>query len=288
MASRAAIVANPARPGVDEALRRVVDLLGAHGWTVCLDAELQARSGIQTATLDWDALDADLIITLGGDGTLLNAARRLAGRAVPLFGINLGGLGFLTAALPGDTGRLEAVLEGTAPVERRMTLAAVIERSGTVIARHQALNDAVVHKGAAPRVLTLRLVIEGTEVGVYLADGLIVSTPTGATGYSLSAGGPLVVPDLEVLLVTPICAHTLATRPILAPGDQRIEVRIEAGGDGMHLVLDGQVEEPLESGDVVHVSRGDHFVSLAGLDQRGYFERLRAKLLWGGRAPRGV
>ncbi len=124
-------------------------------------------------------------------------------------------------------------------------------------------------------------------LGSYLADGLILSTPTGSTGYNLSAGGPLVVPDLDILLVTPICAHTLAIRPIVATPDERVDVDVEAGDEGMFLIVDGQVEVRLSIGDTIRVGRGDYRVALAGLDTGAYFERLRSKLMWGGRAARG-
>ncbi|CAN5307149.1 NAD(+)/NADH kinase [soil metagenome] len=281
---RAAIIANPTRRGVGEALRDLVAGLARRGWTSAVDPDLAQRSGLGAEPLDWEDLDADLVLTLGGDGTLLRAARHLAGRPIPIFGINLGGLGFLTTASPGDWQRLEAVLDGRASVESRMTLAAEVIRNGIVRSRHQALNDAVVHKGGALRTLEARLTIAGEDLGAYLADGLILSTPTGATGYNLSAGGPLAVPDLDLILLTPICAHTLAIRPVVAAGDRPVEVEIVRGGDGMFLILDGQVEEPITIGDVVRVRRGEHRVLLAGLDTASYFAGLREKLQWGSRA----
>ncbi|HUP02059.1 MAG TPA: NAD(+)/NADH kinase [Gemmatimonadota bacterium] len=286
---RAAIVANPSRPGVGEALRELADGLAARGWEVTADAALTRNLDrpldAPVEPLDWERLEADLVITLGGDGTLLYAARRLAARPIPIFGVNLGGLGFLTAASPEYLWPpLEAALEGRAPIESRMTLSAEVVRDGKARSRRHALNDAVIHKGGALRTLELKLRIGGEELGAYLADGLILSTPTGASGYNLSAAGPLAVPDLDIVLLTPICAHTLAIRPIVTSGDQPIEVQVEQGGEGMLLILDGQLEEPLARGDVVRVQRGDHRVRLAGLDTGAYFERLREKLMWGGRA----
>ena len=288
VASRAAIVANPARTAVPEALAGLIDGLGARGWEPILDPVLLAGIDLEAESLDWADPRAQLVISLGGDGTLLSAARQVAGRSIPLFGINLGGLGFLTAAAPDHEmwDRLEAALEGRAPVEERMTLAAEVVRDGNVICRHHALNDAVIHKGGGLRTIKLRLAVDGDVLGSYLADGLILSTPTGSTGYNLSAGGPLVVPDLDILLVTPICAHTLAIRPIVVAPDERVDVDVEAGDKGMFLIVDGQVEVPLSIGDMVRVSRGDYRVVLAGLDTGAYFERLRSKLMWGGRAAR--
>ena len=282
---RAAIVAHPSRTGVAEALREIAGGLRERGWEVTADPAPTGALDRSVQPLEWENLEADLVLTLGGDGTLLYAARRLAGRPFPIFGVNLGGLGFLTAASPRTLwSRLEPALEGRAPFESRMTLSAEIVRDGEVRFRQHALNDAVIHKGGALRTLRLRIEIASEDLGAYLADGLIVSTPTGATGYNLSAAGPLAVPDLDLLLLTPICAHTLAIRPIVTSPDRRIDVQIEQGGQEMFLVLDGQVEEPLARGDVVRVRRGDHRVSLVGIEPGAYFQKLREKLLWGGRA----
>jgi NAD+ kinase len=289
VAPRAAIVANPNRTGVPEALAGLIDGLEARGWEPILDPALLAGVGFETAPFDWTDPQAQLVISLGGDGTLLSAARRVADRSIPLFGINLGGLGFLTAAAPDEAmwERLEAALEGRAPIEERMTLAAEVVREGKVICRHHALNDAVIHKGGGLRTIKLKLAVDEDVLSSYLADGLILSTPTGSTGYNLSAGGPLVVPNVDILLVTPICAHTLAIRPIVATPDERVDVDVEDGDEGMFLIFDGQVEVRLSIGDTVRVSRGDYRVALAGLDTAAYFERLRSKLMWGGRAARG-
>lgn len=282
---RAAIVANPDRPNVETILGEILEILAARGWEVAVDAVALERMDVAGAPLDWNDLRANLMITLGGDGTLLSAVRRLDGRPVPVFGVNLGGLGFLTSSsAEGLRPRLEAALEGRAPVANRTTLAAEIVRAGRAGTRHHALNDAVIHKGGGIRTLRLELQIADGALGPYLADGLILSTPTGSTGYNLSAGGPLVAPDADVLVITPICAHTLAIRPIVVGGGRSIDIRIERTTEDVHLVIDGQVEEPIASGDVIRVSRGDHQVLLAGIDPGDYYERLREKLMWGGRA----
>jgi NAD+ kinase len=286
--SRAAIVANPRRPGIAEILPRLIVHLSEKGWTSTVDPAVLERLSLDADPIDWSAPEADLVITLGGDGTLLRAARSLRGREIPICGINLGGLGFLTAVPVTEVWeRLDAVVDGRVPLQRRMTLVAEIVRGDVPVARHHALNEAVLHKGGSLRVIELRLSIGADEIGSYLADGLILSTPTGATGYNLSADGPLVVPDLDVLVATPICAHTLAIRPIVLPSEGPVEAVLAAGGQGAFLVLDGQVEERLEVGDRVRVRRGDHDVLLAGHDTGGYFERLRGKLMWGGRAATG-
>ena len=288
MTSRAAVVVNPRRQGVDEILTRLTRYLEGRGWRATVDPAIRDRLGLDADPLDWNSLEADLVVTLGGDGTLLRAARSLAGRPVPVFGVNMGGLGFLTAtSAAGTWDGLDAVLDGRAPLERRMTLVAEILRGGIPIARHHALNEAVIHKGGSLRVIELRLSIGRDQIGSYVADGLILSTPTGATGYNLSADGPLVVPHLDLLVATPICAHTLAIRPIVLPADGPVDAVLVSGGQGAFLVLDGQIEERLEVGDRVRVCRGDHDLVLAGLDTGAYFERLRGKLMWGGRATPG-
>ena len=288
MASRAAIVANPRREGVHEILPRLLSHLADKGWHVVLDPDLLGSSAVVGDPLDWKKLESDLVITLGGDGTLLRAARAVGSSEIPIFGVNLGGLGFLTATSgAGAWSLLDDVLEGRAPSERRMTLAAEIVRDGRPVARGQALNEAVIHKGGSRRVIELVLSIGRDPIGAYLADGLILSTPTGATGYNLSADGPLVVPHLDLLIATPICAHTLAIRPIVLPAAGPAVEVVLASGQGAFLVLDGQVEERLEVGDRVRVRRGDHAIVLAGLDTASYFERLREKLMWGGRATSG-
>jgi NAD+ kinase len=285
---RAALVANPDRPNVGPVLKDVLQGLARRGWSAAVDAFALERMDLEAAPLDWENLDATLVVTLGGDGTLLSAVRRLGGRPVPVFGVNLGGLGFLTStSVDGLWTRLETALEGRAPLARRTTLVAEVVRGGEVRARHHALNDAVIHKGGGHRTLRLGLQVSGSALGPYLADGLILSTPTGSTGYNLSAGGPLVSPDTDVLVVTPICAHTLAVRPIVVAGERRIEVRLEKASDEVYLVMDGQVEEPVAVEDVVRVSRGEHEVILAGVDPGGYYDRLREKLMWGGRADWG-
>jgi NAD+ kinase len=282
---KAAVVANPARPGVGEAMCMLVDGLAARGWSAAVDPQWLARGTVAADPLDWNDIAADLVVTLGGDGTLLYAVRELAARPVPVFGVNLGGLGFLTAtSLDRLWERLDVALAGKGPRASRMTLAAEVVRGGDPVSRHHALNDAVVHKGGSgSRVLWLTLAIDRDEVGSYPSDGLILSTPTGATGYSLSAGGPLVVPDLDALIVTPICAHTLAIRPIVTAAEQTIEVRVDRMTEAAFLVLDGQIEVPLDIGDLVRVTRGEHRVTLAGIDQEAYFHALREKLMWGGR-----
>ena len=159
-------------------------------------------------------------------------------------------------------------------------------RDGRTIVQHHALNDIVVHKGGHNRVLRLAWSVDGAEVGSYVADGLIAATPTGATGYSLSAGGPLVVPSLDVVIATLICPHALGVRPIVLAGQQPIEIHLEHDGGGAGLSFDGQVEERLETGDRIVIERSERVVRLVGLDMTSYFDHLRTAFSWGRRADR--
>ena len=283
MTSRAAVVVNPRRQGVDEILVRLTRYLEGRGWRAAVDPAIRERLGLDVDPLDWNSLEADLVVTLGGDGTLLRAARALAGRPVPVFGVNMGGLGFLTAtSAAGAWDGLDAVLDGRAPLERRMTLVAEILRGGIPIARHHALNEAVIHKGGSLRVIELRLSIGHDEIGSYVADGLILSTPTGATGYNLSADGPLVVPHLDLLVATPICAHTLAIRPLVVRATSTIIIEPMAEWATDVLVsFDGQTGSPLTAGERVEVRRAEQRVRIVRMGEDGWFGRMRRKLHWG-------
>lgn len=288
MATRAGIVANVGRRGVVETIERLADELEARAWSPRVESSAVERLGLDYEPLDLDDPELGLVVSLGGDGTLLRAARLVGPREIPILGVNLGGLGFLTGTDPEALwDELDAVVAGETAVERRTTLSASIVRDGDVIARHTGLNDAVLHKGSTLRVFRVDLEIDGVRAGSYLADGVIVATSTGATGYNLSAGGPLAVPPLDILFVTPICAHALAVRPIVTGADRRIELAVDDRAEGASLVVDGQVEEPLLPGDVIRVVRGDHTVALVGLDPVVYFARLRDKLKWGERGGGG-
>jgi len=285
VAARAGIVANADRRGVAGMIARLSDELEAREWGVRVEPAVVERLGLDADPFDLEDSDLSLVFSLGGDGTLLRAARIVGSRGIPILGVNLGGLGFLTGADPSTLWeRLDAILGGEAAIEHRTTLAAEVVRGGEVVARQSGLNDAVLHKGSTLRVFRVDLTVDGVAAGGYLADGLIVATPTGATGYNLSAGGPLVVPPLDVLVVTPICAHALAVRPIVVGAGRTIELTIDGRSEGASLVVDGQIEVPMEHGDAIRVRRGEHRVALVALDEGKYFGGLRDKLMWGGRA----
>ena len=240
-----------------------------------------------TGRLEADT-EIDALVTLGGDGTLLRGARLLAGRPVPILGINLGRLGFLTSC-----GRDEAELAlrrlaaGDYVAERRMQLEArAIDRSGAGRKRWFALNDVVLHKGGFARVLNLSVSANGDPVGTYAADGIVFSTPTGSTAYSLSAGGPVVVPTLESIIVTPISAHTLAIRPLVLAADTELTAHTDAGPEELLVTVDGQVGTTFAVGETLQVRRAERHALIVRFPGSPFFSVLRRKLGWGGLADR--
>ncbi|MGH9735567.1 MAG: NAD(+)/NADH kinase [Candidatus Acidiferrales bacterium] len=244
----------------------------------CIDAGVD---GIPREAL---ADKIDLLLVLGGDGTLLSAARALRGHSIPVLGVNLGALGFLTSVTLDELYPvLDRVIAGDYRTSDRMTLQATISHDGQVAGPHLALNDAVVNKSAMARMLDFDVYVDQNHVGRYRADGLIVSTPTGSTAYSLAAGGPIVHPDLDVLIVTPICPHMLTNRPLVIPGTSQVSVDFSAADEPVYLTLDGQTGAQLGLNHRVTVTRAESKVRLVRPAGKTYFEILRSKLRWGER-----
>jgi NAD+ kinase len=227
--------------------------------------------------------ELDLLVTLGGDGTLLRGARMVLAHGVPVLGINLGHLGFLTAASPAEMeGALGGWLEGRFDLDERMALEVrAVDGAGVPGTAHIALNDAVIHKGGAARVIRLRIDSSSEAVGSYSADGIILSTPTGSTAYSLSAGGPIVSPTVECIIATPICPHTLGVRPLVLPAGETVTIEVLSAPEELMLTLDGQDSERLGAGQRVVVRRSAHRVRLVRLPGQTFFSTLRRKLRWG-------
>jgi NAD+ kinase len=227
---------------------------------------------------------ADLIIVLGGDGTLLSVARLSGPREVHVLGVNLGGLGFLTEVSMADAvPAVEQALAGDYQLDRRTTLAVRVLRGGTPVASSQVLNDAVINKSALARIIDLDTTVDDEYLCVYKADGLIVATPTGSTAYSLSAGGPLVGPGVAVMLLAPICPHTLTLRPLVLADTSVVRVQLRSDSQEVFLTLDGQEGIPLLDGDVVQVERSANTVALVRMVRRSVLGVLRDKLHWGER-----
>ena len=226
----------------------------------------------------------DILIVLGGDGTLLSVARLKGIETIPILGINLGGLGFLTETLKEETFKvLEKVVAGDYKTEKRLMLMATVYQDKRVIEKSTVLNDVVINKGALARIIDLETYIDGGYLTTFKADGLILSTPTGSTAYSLAAGGPIVYPSLDSIIMNPICPHTLTNRPLVLPDSVEIRVILKSANQDVHITLDGQAERPLGAGDVVEVKRAGAYIHLIKSPHKTYFELLRTKLRWGER-----
>lgn len=228
---------------------------------------------------------AELVVVLGGDGTLISVARLFCGKDVPILGVNLGSLGFLTEITVEELyPRLERCLLGDPRVSDRMMLEVTVIRGGKEIEKNHVLNDVVINKGALARIVDLETKVNRHFLTTYKADGLIVSTPTGSTGYSMSAGGPIIQPAMSCIVITPICPHTLTNRPIVVTDDSIISITIASSFDEkVYLTLDGQVGFKLDPGDMIEVRRALKTTSLVISKSRDYFEILRTKLKWGER-----
>jgi len=279
------IISRPRRADISKVVPPLLEWLIARGVKVFVDPETAASIGTVADERPREELPglADLMIVLGGDGTLLAAARLENARNVPILPVNLGGLGFLTSVTLGELyAILDQVFAGENRISERVMLGVEVTRGGNTIERQRALNDAVINKGAVARIIDFELTINGEFICCYKADGLIISTPTGSTAYSLSAGGPIVYPSVEALVVTPICPHTLTNRPLVVPDAGRIEVGFN-GDERVYLTVDGQVGRQLEPGDRVVVVRAGEKLHLVRPARQTYFEVLRDKLKWGNR-----
>jgi len=289
MAAKIKTVGIISRPRRDEAaavVPQLVQWLETHKIAVYHDAETSAAAGSKQREKPREELPglADVLIVLGGDGTLLAAARMLGERDVPILPVNLGGLGCLTSVQLAELYPiLEQVVAGESRISERTLLEAELIRGGKTVERQRAMNDAVINKGALARIIDMDLHIDGGYVCSYKADGLILSTPTGSTAYSLSAGGPIIYPTVEAFVVTPICPHSLTNRPLVIPDTVRVEVETRGSEEPAFLTLDGQIGFELKAGDRVAVTKAPKKLRLVRPARRTYFEILRNKLKWGER-----
>jgi NAD+ kinase len=281
-----AIVSKPQKEELSALLPELVLWMKAHG----LDPILDPVSGNYTQSAPvvarhlMPAENPELVIVLGGDGTLLSAARVFAKSGVPILSVNLGSLGFLTEVRLSD---LYSTLEGWCrdcfTMDARFMLHSELWREGELFVEHEALNDVVVAKGAIARMGDFRVVLDGQLAAEFRADGVIVATPTGSTAYSLAANGPILVPDVDALIVSPVCPHLLTIRPMVVRGDARLSVSIEGVPDQTFLTVDGQEAIALKVGDELRCRRSDYSVKLLRLGPTGFFDVLRSKLKWGER-----
>jgi NAD+ kinase len=287
------IIARERQPGLDSLLDHIRRAAEARGMEVRFEQAI-ADYAPDGAALDLEREKVDMILSLGGDGTLLRAARTVLGHGLPLLGVNTGNLGFLTSAGEDEIeSALDRLAAGDYFLDQRFTLkASVLDADGNEVDEHQALNDFVVHKAAvAARVTRLDLWVEGgirrEEIGSFMGDGVILSSPTGSTAYSLSAGGPIVHPTMECLVVTPICPHTLAVRPLVIPASRRVTIRAADPDQDLILTVDGQEVRGLGHGEAVRVEKGDQHVNLVRFPGQSFFATLQRKLNWAVRSADG-
>lgn len=286
MTTRLGVIGHQGYDGLSEILEFLAREAPVHGYSLAYETGLLDVPGGSMRLTAPDQIDA--LLTLGGDGTLLRGARFLAGAQVPVFGVNLGKLGFLTSCGNSEfAAAFASFTNGDYLVQSRMVLEAEsISASGSIGMHLRALNDLVIHKGGFARVLRMRIFADDELIGAFAADGVVVATPTGSTAYSLSAGGPLVVPTFESLIVTPVAAHTLAIRPMILPPDCVLRIEVDDAPDEVLVTADGQIGTSLASGQTLTVRRSADPVQLVRFKGNTFFSRLRRKLGWGGLVER--
>jgi len=282
---KAAIITKPQKPEMQAILPELVEWLSARGYEAVLDPESAAyldRSDQAVERNDMPEHHPEVVISLGGDGTLLSAARAFSHTETPIVGVNLGSLGFLTEVPLSELYQtLEAWRDGSANVDCRSLMHAELVRGGRTFRQWYALNDVVVSKGAIARMGEFAIELDGEFVARFRADGVIVSTPTGSTAYSLAAAGPILFPSVDAMVVTPICPHLLTIRPIVVPGNSSICVTVEGVPHETVLTVDGQEAVEILLGDRVVCRKSDRTVRLLRLHKNGLFHVLRSKLSWG-------
>jgi NAD+ kinase len=283
---RVAIISKQGKPELERVAREVTGWLRGHGYELtvdavtsefCPDCEVVERENVAQS-------HPDFVIVLGGDGTLLSAARNVAVANIPILGVNLGSLGFLTEIRQDEIAEaLAAVDSGYCETSARRMLHCQVQRAGKCVANYDALNDVVLNQQAVARITEFEVRVNGVFVSIYKADGLIVSTPTGSTAYSLAAGGPILSPDVPGFVVTPVASHALTNRPLVVQDTATIELRLILTRESGFLTVDGQLGVPLEEGDIVQCRKSKYEVRLFKLPDRNFFQVLRTKLKWGER-----
>ncbi len=283
---RVAIVCKPEKEELARLLPELIAWLRQHGYEPLLDCE-GGQYTAEAPAVDRAAMPGQapgLVVVLGGDGTLLSVARIFASTGAPILGVNLGSLGFLTEVRLADLyATLEGWRDGRHEVDARAMLQAELWRDDALRSCFEALNEVVVSKGDIARMGDFAVELDGKSVASFRADGVIVSTPTGSTAYTLAANGPILTPDVDAMVVTPICPHLLTLRPIVVRGDARLTVRVEGIANQAALTVDGQKALDLLLGDEVRCRKSEHTVNLVRMSEGGFFEALRSKLSWGER-----
>lgn len=281
----AAIISRPARPEVARTIPELLRWLRAHGYQVIVDPETAKYSNGHEELLrsQMSSRPLDLVVVLGGDGTLLSAVRATAATNAPLLGVNLGSLGFLTdVPLSSLFSMLDAIAQGRTAIEQRSLMQCDLLRGEEILGSYKAFNDVVVNKTALARLNNYDLFVDKVFVSSYRADGMIVATPTGSTAYSLSAGGPVVMPTVNAFVITPVAPHSLTHRPLVVPDSAVVEILLRSDEEVAYLSMDGQPGLDLRDGDRVQCRRSEHKVSLFRTST-DFFHVLRTKLKWGER-----
>lgn len=283
---RLGLIANHGKAGSAELVTHLLAAFAEHGLECRLESHTAALIGNASMATTRDlAENADLLVVAGGDGTILQVVHELGDEMRPIFGINLGNLGFLTCASALDwRAAVEAIASGSFQLSRRTLLDVEVRRGGNTVHRHLALNDAVISRGKISRLIRLNVYVDRATLSEYNADGLIVATPTGSTAYSLSAGGPVLTPDGGAVVITPISPHVLTMRPVIVGDRSLIEIVPSPGQDDISLTLDGQQSLHLEPNDRIRVTKSSSTLPLALLPGMSFFEVLRQKLKWSGTA----
>lgn len=278
------IICKTGKPEPFEILAELLPWLRQKGYEVFVDLETASAMNIEGTPRSQIPSMAEVMIVIGGDGTMISVSRLVAEKGIPILGVNIGGLGFLTAIQKDELYKvIDQVLAGECSMEERIMLNACVYRHSECIAEYVVMNDVVVNKGALARIIDLETYIDHIYVATFKADGLIVSTPTGSTAYALSAGGPILYPTLKSVILAPICPHTLTNRPIVMPDDVQIEIMLRSQNEDVFLTIDGQVGFSLRQNDIVEVKKSQYKTKLFIPCERDYFQILRTKLKWGER-----
>ena len=284
MIRKVGIISKWGRSEPQEILKRLLPWLSERGVVSYCDSTYNglAEFGPNRCIVEEMPSEVDMGIVLGGDGTMLWAARLFSESEIPLLGVNLGGMGYITEVASSDLITvMEQVLAGTYTLERRIMLSVEHRRDDESLTKLHALNDVIVNKGTRATIIELEVLVDNVFITRYRADGLIVCTPTGSTAYSLSAGGPILYPTLNSLLLTPICPHTLTNRPIVLPGDANVDIRLISVSDDVILTHDGIVSGNIASGDIISVRRSSQTTSLIMPSGHDHFQAMKTKLRWG-------
>ena len=280
------IVAKPHSTQLAATLKEVVQWLRSRNCETIVEGSIAQASPLNdvlTAPREKIPELVDVIVVFGGDGTMLSVARSIQGRNTQILGVNVGSLGFLTETTLDELYPvLERLLAGKHTTSRRSMLKIDVHHTNGRVETYHALNDIVINKGAVARIISMDTFVNEDFITNFLADGMIISTPTGSTAYSLSAGGPVLYPTLDSVVMTPICSHTLTNRPLVIPAESSIRVVVKSGEDVM-LTVDGQVGVPLTEGDEIHCTQSEYQINLIQSGDKGFFDVLREKLKWGER-----